>query len=83
MKTQLLALCLAATLTGCTTTHYRSVTREPNGIVTERDLKATTFAVKRDLGPVKLGADSLGGSNSDGLQAASEALSLAAAALKR
>ena len=50
---------------GCSTTKYRSVTREPGGIVTERELTATSVLVQRDLGKVVLGADSLAGAKSD------------------
>lgn len=82
MKTLALAV-IAVSLSGCFSTHYKSVTREPNGIVTERDLKASGIMVKRDLGRVVLGADSLDSSKSDQMQAASDALALASAALKR
>lgn len=82
MKTLAIAV-IAVSLSGCSTTKYRSVTREPNGIVTERELSATAVFVKRDLGKVVLGADSLDGSKSDQMQAASDALALASAALKR
>ena len=84
MKTaSVLAPLAALLLSGCFTTHYKSTTREPNGIVVERELKASAFLVKRDLGKVVLGNDSLDGSKGDQMQAASDALALAAAALKR
>ena len=78
----LFALC-SLFLAGCSTTKYRSVTREPGGIVVERELSASSVFVKRDVGKVVLGADSLDGSKSDQMQAASDALALASAALKR
>lgn len=74
---------ISIAVAGCSTTKYRSVTREPGGIVVERELSATSVFVKRDLGKVVLGADSLDGSKSDQMQAASDALALASAALKR
>ncbi len=80
MKSLLLAL-IAASLAGCSSTHYKSTTYN-DGVKTERELTATIFLVKRDIGKVVLGPDSLNGSHSDSMKVASDALALAAAALK-
>ncbi len=74
MKPSRLSLCLCVSVvslldSGCVRTHYKSITREPNGIVTERQLDATAVLVKRDLGKVVLGADSLDSSKSDQMAA--------------
>lgn len=84
MKSFRLSLCLCASvvsllLAGCTSTHFE---RRPDGTIV---LEANAFLVKRDLGRVSIdekGA-SLESSKSDQMQAASDALALASAALKR
>ena len=85
MKT-LALVAIAVSLSGCSSTDYKATTRTDTktGIVdATRELKANSFLVKRGLGKVVLGADSLEGASSDQMQAASDALALASAALKR
>jgi hypothetical protein len=71
----ILALCLV--FGGCAHTSYKATL--PDG--STKSLTATSFLVKRDLGKVILGADSLDGSRSDQMAVAAEALALAAKVL--
>ena len=74
----LVAIVLSA---GCSTTRYKSTTVNA-GVTTTTELDARAFLIKRDLGKVTLGNDSLDGSKSDQMTAVSDALGILSRAVK-
>jgi uncharacterized protein YceK len=78
MKT-ILVLAVVILFQGCASTTY--ITTKTDGSKTE--VSASSFLVKRTLGKVQIGSDSLDGSTSDQMQAASDALTLAAQMLSK
>lgn len=78
-------LVLAASLSaGCARTTYKSQLFDKDGkVIANKELDTRTIGITRTLGQVKLGEDSLGGSQSDQMEAVSKAADALKAAVDK